>query len=156
MKPTRRAVPGQPGLPSLGWSQMVSPCLLAFRLAARRRPCRAFPNGSGRCNSAMNLVDVAERAKVSTATVSRVLNDIAPVRVSTRERVMKAVRELHYHPNMNARNLAKSFLFPRSPLAIRFFSEKKALLFEKRSKNFLSIFRHIPEHGDQPVQRRRD
>src|ERR1039458_5765220 len=62
MKPTRRAVRGQPGLPSLGWSQMVSPCLLAFRLAARRRPCRAFPNGSGRCNSAMNLVDVAERA----------------------------------------------------------------------------------------------
>ncbi|MGE5571191.1 MAG: LacI family DNA-binding transcriptional regulator [Rhodospirillales bacterium] len=54
----------------------------------------------------MNLEDVAKRAKVSTATVSRVLNDIGLVKSSTRARVLKAVRELNYHPNLHARTLA--------------------------------------------------
>ncbi|HPQ17472.1 MAG TPA: LacI family DNA-binding transcriptional regulator, partial [Bryobacteraceae bacterium] len=40
----------------------------------------------------MNLEDVAKRAKVSTATVSRVLNDVGLVKSSTRARVLKAVR----------------------------------------------------------------
>jgi DNA-binding LacI/PurR family transcriptional regulator len=38
--------------------------------------------------------------------VSRVLNDLAVVKTSTRARVMKAVAELNYHPNLHARNLA--------------------------------------------------
>ncbi len=54
----------------------------------------------------MSLAEVAKRAKVSTATVSRVLNDLAVVKSSTRARVMKAVAELKYHPNLHARTLA--------------------------------------------------
>jgi DNA-binding LacI/PurR family transcriptional regulator len=54
----------------------------------------------------MNLEQVARRAKVSTATVSRVLNDASVVKNSTRARVMKAIEELKYHPNLHARNLA--------------------------------------------------
>lgn len=54
----------------------------------------------------MNLEDVAERAGVSTATVSRVLNGIGVVRSSTRARVMRAVEELKYYPNIHARALA--------------------------------------------------
>jgi DNA-binding LacI/PurR family transcriptional regulator len=54
----------------------------------------------------MNLEQVARRAKVSTATVSRVLNNASVVRTSTRARVMKAIEELKYHPNLHARNLA--------------------------------------------------
>src|SRR5579885_2727369 len=54
----------------------------------------------------MNLEQVARRAKVSTATVSRVLNNIGPVRASTRARVIKAIEELKYYPNLHARNLA--------------------------------------------------
>ncbi len=54
----------------------------------------------------MNLEEVAKRAKVSTATVSRVLNNIDVVKNSTRSRVMKAVSELNYHPNLHARTLA--------------------------------------------------
>jgi LacI family transcriptional regulator len=54
----------------------------------------------------MNLADVAKRAKVSTATVSRVLNNIGLVKESTRLRVLKAAKELHYHPNLHARTLA--------------------------------------------------
>jgi len=52
------------------------------------------------------LADVAERAQVSTATVSRCLNTPEQVVPETRERVMKAVRELGYAPNFSARALA--------------------------------------------------
>jgi DNA-binding LacI/PurR family transcriptional regulator len=55
----------------------------------------------------MNLDEVAKRAGVSTATVSRVLNKVNVVRGSTRARVMKAVSDLNYHPNLHARSLAK-------------------------------------------------
>jgi LacI family transcriptional regulator len=54
----------------------------------------------------MNLEEVARRAKVSTATVSRVLNQSNVVRSSTRTRVMKAIEDLNYHPNLHARSLA--------------------------------------------------
>ena len=54
----------------------------------------------------MTLDDVARRARVSTATVSRVLNDAPGVRAATRARVMRAVEELNYTPNLNARSLA--------------------------------------------------
>ncbi len=54
----------------------------------------------------MSLEDVAKRAKVSTATVSRVLNGVDVVKPGTRARVMKAVTELKYHPNLHARSLA--------------------------------------------------
>ncbi len=55
----------------------------------------------------MNLNEVAKRAGVSTATVSRVLNHASVVRNSTRQRVMRAVSDLNYHPNLHARSLAK-------------------------------------------------
>jgi LacI family transcriptional regulator len=54
----------------------------------------------------MNLEQVARRAKVSTATVSRVLNNASVVKSSTRARVVKAIEDLRYHPNLHARSLA--------------------------------------------------
>ena len=54
----------------------------------------------------MNLEQVARRARVSTATVSRVLNNASVVKTSTRARVMRAIEELKYHPNLHARHLA--------------------------------------------------
>lgn len=54
----------------------------------------------------MSLKDVADRAGVSTATVSRVLNNLSVVKGSTRTRVLKAVADLNYHPNLHARTLA--------------------------------------------------
>jgi LacI family transcriptional regulator len=55
---------------------------------------------------AVTLADVAARAGVSSATVSRVLNGNYPVSGSTRERVQRAVRELDYVVNGQARALA--------------------------------------------------
>lgn len=54
----------------------------------------------------MSLEEVAKRAGVSTATVSRVLNNLDVVKPTTRARVLKAVTELNYHPNLHARTLA--------------------------------------------------
>src|SRR6056297_2756207 len=52
------------------------------------------------------LADVARRADVSTATVSRCLNSPDLVSGATRERVLKAVSDLGYAPNFGARALA--------------------------------------------------
>jgi LacI family transcriptional regulator len=52
------------------------------------------------------LADVARRAGVSTATVSRVLNGNYPVAAATRDRVLDALRELDYVVNGPARALA--------------------------------------------------
>src|SRR5688572_13082032 len=55
---------------------------------------------------AMNIRDVAKRAGVSPATVSRVLNDTGyPVRPNTRDRVLRAAEELNYFRNDLARGL---------------------------------------------------
>ncbi|HEY3480918.1 MAG TPA: LacI family DNA-binding transcriptional regulator, partial [Streptomyces sp.] len=55
---------------------------------------------------AVTLADVAARAGVSSATVSRVLNGNYPVAGSTRERVQRAVADLDYVVNGQARALA--------------------------------------------------
>ncbi len=52
------------------------------------------------------LADVAARAGVSAATVSRVLNGNYPVAAQTRERVLRAVADLEYVVNGPARALA--------------------------------------------------
>lgn len=52
------------------------------------------------------LDDVARAAGVSTATVSRCLNDPQRVVEATRQRVLEVVRELGYSPNFGARALA--------------------------------------------------
>jgi DNA-binding LacI/PurR family transcriptional regulator len=53
-----------------------------------------------------SLEDVARKAQVSTATVSRVLNESGAVKEATRLRVLNAIRKLNYHPNLHARTLA--------------------------------------------------
>ena len=53
-----------------------------------------------------NIQDVAARAQVSIATVSRVLNESDhKVSKETRKRVLNAIRELDYRPNALARGL---------------------------------------------------
>ena len=54
----------------------------------------------------ITIRDVAKRAGVSVATVSRVLNHSALTSKETREQVLQAVAELGYRPNANAQALA--------------------------------------------------
>ncbi|WP_210366566.1 LacI family DNA-binding transcriptional regulator [Bacillus sp. REN3] len=51
------------------------------------------------------IKDVAKKANVSIATVSRVLNNAGGYSKATEERVVKAIRDLGYQPNAVARSL---------------------------------------------------
>src|SRR5699024_3353847 len=51
--------------------------------------------------------DVAKKAGVSQTTVSRVLNSPNLVKEATRKKVEKAIRDLKYVPNENARSLVQ-------------------------------------------------
>lgn len=70
---------------------------------------------------AVTIEDVAKRAGVSAATVSRVINKSAFVRLETQERVREAIKELDYYLNVFARGLSRNkaniigLIFPPSP-----------------------------------------
>jgi LacI family transcriptional regulator len=53
----------------------------------------------------MNIREVAKRANVSTATVSRTINRISTVDPQLARRVWRVVEELGFHPNVQARSL---------------------------------------------------
>ncbi len=56
---------------------------------------------------APTVADVARRARVSRATVSRVLNQYAHIRPEVRRRVQRAIGALGYRPDHVARSLAR-------------------------------------------------
>jgi len=60
----------------------------------------------------VTILQVAELARVSQKSVSRVINNEPAVSEETRERILAAIKALHYRPNLNARGLAsnRSFL----------------------------------------------
>ncbi len=70
------------------------------------------------------IKDVANLAKVSTATVSKVINDTGSISQSTRSRVQKAIQQLDYHPNAFGRGLVSrrtdtiGFLLDKSPATL--------------------------------------
>jgi LacI family transcriptional regulator len=60
----------------------------------------------------VTIQEVAALAQVSPKTVSRVINNEPTVRSDTRARILDAIEQLNYRPNLNARGLAsnRSFL----------------------------------------------
>lgn len=54
----------------------------------------------------VTIQDIADKAKVSKSTVSRVLNDTTPVAPEKETAVLAAMAELDYQPNIFARGLA--------------------------------------------------
>ena len=55
----------------------------------------------------ITIRDVAKHAGVSAASVSYVLNGINKVSDETKERILTAVKELNYEPNLTAVSLSK-------------------------------------------------
>lgn len=58
-------------------------------------------------NGDITIYDIAAKAKVSIATVSRAFNDSPRVSSKTRDKIFALAKELGYQPNASARNLAK-------------------------------------------------
>lgn len=57
-------------------------------------------------NNRINIYDVAELADVSTATVSRVLNNYPHVSAEKKARVLEVLKIFNYMPNADARSMA--------------------------------------------------
>lgn len=55
---------------------------------------------------AATINDIAKAAKVSPSTISRVIANNPRISVATREKVLKIMKEMNYHPNYIARSLA--------------------------------------------------
>jgi DNA-binding LacI/PurR family transcriptional regulator len=55
---------------------------------------------------AVTIKDVSKLANVAPSTVSRVIADNPRISEETKRRVREAMKELGYHPNLNARSLA--------------------------------------------------
>ena len=75
----------------------------------------------------LNLREIAKRARVSTATVSRAINHIPTVNPYLAKRVWNVVQNLGYYPNTQARALvsghSRIFGLIVSDLAVPFFAE---------------------------------
>ena len=69
------------------------------RASSRRR------SATSALSRSVTISEVAARARVSTATVSRVIAGTARVSETLRDQVQRAARELDYRPNRVARNL---------------------------------------------------
>lgn len=54
----------------------------------------------------VTINDIAKAAKVSPSTVSRTIANNPRISKKTRERILKLMEEMNYHPNMIARSLA--------------------------------------------------
>jgi DNA-binding LacI/PurR family transcriptional regulator len=94
-------------------------------------------------------IEVAKKAGVSRQTVSRVINNSPNVTEETRRKVLQAIEELSYHPNMLARALksAKShsigFIIsdPLNPFFIKVASSLQVKL-SKQNYNLVLLFGH--------------
>lgn len=109
----------------------------------------------------MDIRDVARRAKVSTATVSRTVNRVVTVDAQLAKRVWKAVAELGYYPNRQARALVsgRSHVFGLivSEITNPFFPEIvqtfETLAVEKNYEILLTSTIHDPKRMELAVRR---
>ena len=68
---------------------------------AVRRPRRP-------AHGAATIEDVAQAAGVSRQTVTRAMNDMPGISTATKERVLRAAKDLHYRPSRFGRGLARA------------------------------------------------
>ena len=109
----------------------------------------------------MDIRDVARRAKVSTATVSRTVNQVATVDAQLAKRVWKAIAELGYYPNRQARALgsgrSRVFGLVVSEITNPFFPEIvhtfETLAVEQNYEILLTSTVHDPKRMELAVRR---
>lgn len=86
----------------------------------------------GGVRMSITIKDVAKVAGVSTATVSKVLNNKTSISEATADRIKKIMNELDYHPNRSAQNFAKK-------------STKTIVFVSEMNKNFAFTNPHVLE-----------
>jgi len=109
----------------------------------------------------VDIRDVAKRAKVSTATVSRTVNQVPTVDAQLAKRVWKAIAELGYYPNRQARALvsgrSRVFGLIVSEITNPFFPEIvqtfETLAVEQKYEILLTSTIHDPKRMELAVRR---
>lgn len=100
----------------------------------------------------ITLYDVARLAGVSYQTVSRVINEGAHVSPRTREKVLAAMKELHYIPNRGAQQLAgkrtKTLGLLTSDLALHAPSQIASAVKSRAAQSGTSVIISMPEEQD--------
>jgi LacI family transcriptional regulator len=92
----------------------------------------------GRARSGQpTIYDVAERAGVSPTTVSRVLSGHPRLRPQTRERVLQAVKDLRFVPNVAARQLPTKRTRVIAIVFVRLSTENPLLVEEEEGPFFI-------------------
>ena len=109
----------------------------------------------------MDIRDVARRARVSTATVSRTVNQVPTVDAQLAKRVWKAIADLGYYPNRQARALVSgrshAFGLIVSEITNPFFPEIvqtfETLAVEQKYEILLTSTIHEPKRMELAVRR---
>lgn len=116
-----------------------------------RKVCRALG-----FENVTNIKDVAKRAGVSIATVSRALSDPDKLATRTRERVIAAINELNYRPNSHALSLrsrkSNTIIVMVPDLANPFFSNVLAGIEKVAAANRYSMLL-ADTHDDISIER---
>lgn len=108
----------------------------------------------------VTMADVARRAKVTKQTVSHVLSGNAPVSEQTRRRVLAAIDELGYRPNLVARGLAKgktyivALMLPTitNPYYAEIVEEVEAVAEEHQYHLLVCTTQNNPERGHRHIE----
>jgi LacI family transcriptional regulator len=109
----------------------------------------------------MDIREIAKRAKVSTATVSRVINRVPTVNAQLAKRVWNVVEELGYYPNTQARALvsgrSRIFGLIISEITNPFFPEIvqvfEAIAVQHHYEILLTSTENDPKRMEQSVRR---
>ncbi len=107
------------------------------------------------------ISDVARRARVTTATVSNVITQRVSVSAKTRARVLQAIEELGYRPNLVARGLAqgKTYTFAlvvptiSNPFFAEVVEEVERIADQHDYQLLLSMTHNSPEEGKRHLER---
>jgi LacI family transcriptional regulator len=109
-------------------------------------------------NSKVTMLDVAKSCGVSYQTVSRVINNSPEVSVKTRHLVLKAIKNLGYHPNQLARSLKthRSSILEVITFGVETFIPRELIIAMGRTSiehGYSLMFTDIPK--DDPVEENR-
>jgi LacI family transcriptional regulator len=96
----------------------------------------------------VTIQDIAERAGVTKATVSMVINQDHRITEKTRDKVLKIIKEMNYYPNQSARKLARGKSDAIAFVSARFAAPFIATVMDAFEQRAFQMGRYV--HGIHP------
>lgn len=96
----------------------------------------------------VTIQDIAEKAGVTKATVSMVINQDHRITAKTRDKVLKIIKDMRYYPNQSARKLARGKSDIIAFVSARFAAPFIATIMDAFEQRAFHLGRYV--HGIQP------